>query len=206
MQLIRRITIAAAAAALGAAGFGVGTASAEDDGDGGTQTGPPPDLHCPDHNGHPGKVESAEGAGGLVLDDGTVFCAKKGTGHTGTQTADGDTTLYDYLVAAGIDGAQGEGPSYYIVYSTPTVDPEPRVFVRPTFICVARHDGPSASVPGDLVDGRYYFRVGRAGDAGEWVGVADTAFTAGVGGSGLFDGTIGPGDELFFSVDAPVAG
>lgn len=98
-------------------------------------TGPPEDLHCPDKD-NPGKVESAESAGSLVLAEGTEFCAKKQTGNTGVIVADGTTTLYEYLVAAGIDGEVGEGPSYYIVYTTEPepcdeTDPESECYVPP---------------------------------------------------------------------------
>jgi hypothetical protein len=102
-------------------------------------------AHCPDHNGHSGKVESAESAGDLVFDAGTEFCAKKQTGATGKIVADGETTLYEYLVATGIDGEPGEGPSYYIVYDTPT---------PPADVC-PNIDGHQETVPDgyELVDG-----------------------------------------------------
>lgn len=80
--------------------------------------------HCPDKD-NTVKVENAEDAGSLVFDAGTEFCAKKKTGNTGVITADGSTTLYEYLVAADIDGEEGEGPSYYIVYTTPVESEEP---------------------------------------------------------------------------------
>ncbi len=73
--------------------------------------------HCPDGGT---KVEGAEAeaAGDLVLDAGTLFCVKKGTGASAQLTADGVTTLYEYLVQAGLDGEVGEGPSYYVTYGT----------------------------------------------------------------------------------------
>jgi LPXTG-motif cell wall-anchored protein len=66
--------------------------------------------HCPDHNGHPGKVEGANNS--VVLPAGTVFCVKGSTVATGKLTADGTTTLKTYL---GI----GKDVSYYIIYKRP---------------------------------------------------------------------------------------
>jgi streptogrisin C len=95
--------------------------------------------HCP---GEPGTtIEGAvkvEATGGtqdeineLVLEAGTVFCVKASAGATGYLTADGETTLQEYLFEAGIvdgSGEQGRDVSYYVTYEeepTPTPTPTP---------------------------------------------------------------------------------
>ena len=79
-------------------------------------------AHCPDHNGHPGKVEGG-GLNGVVLPAGTVFCVKAGTGASGHQTSDGTTPLLGYITWTN-RGGQTPDVSYYIVYSTPQEPPE----------------------------------------------------------------------------------
>ena len=89
--------------------------------------------HCPDHNGHPGKVEG--NYNGLVIAEGTVFCVKAGPDAGGTQTADGVTPLIGYVSWT---VGQGNTPdvSYYVVYSVPgddpPVEPTPEPTVPPT--------------------------------------------------------------------------
>jgi hypothetical protein len=98
--------------------------------------------HCP---GEPGttiegavKVEATGGTqaeiNDLVLEAGTLFCVKASTGATGYLTADGETTLQEYLFAAGIidgSGDEGRDVSYYVVYeaeeetASPTPTPTP---------------------------------------------------------------------------------
>jgi hypothetical protein len=81
--------------------------------------------HCPDHEGHPGKVEATnDELNGIVLAEGTEFCVKAGTEttgeeSTGTLIANGKSTLCDYLIEAGILDGSGEtckDVSYYVVY------------------------------------------------------------------------------------------
>ena len=74
--------------------------------------------HCPD--GWTSKDETGDD-GDLVLAAGTVFCVKGGTEATGILVADGETTLAEYLIAAGISG----GESYFAVYPTPSPTPSP---------------------------------------------------------------------------------
>ena len=54
----------------------------------------------------------------IVLAAGTSFCAKSSTEATGTLTADGESTLCEYLFAAGIVGGDSEcsNVSHYVVY------------------------------------------------------------------------------------------
>jgi len=85
--------------------------------------------HCPDGGT---KTEANGGTqaaiNNLVLDAGTEFCVKAGTEATGMLTADGVTTLQDYLLATGIldgSGEQGRDVSYYIVYAAATPTPTP---------------------------------------------------------------------------------
>ena len=59
----------------------------------------------------------------VVLAEGTEFCVKSSTEATGTLTADGETTLCEYLLEAGIVGGNPDecsNVSHYIVY-TPVV-------------------------------------------------------------------------------------
>jgi hypothetical protein len=82
--------------------------------------------HCPDHNGHPGKVE-----GGNLNDikpaAGTLVCVKGSTDATGILTADGKTTLFDML-------DNGHDVSYYVIYeeATPSETPSPSSTPSPT--------------------------------------------------------------------------
>ena len=83
--------------------------------------------HCPE--GWTSKDETGDD-GDLVLEAGTVFCVKGGTEATGILIADGETTLGEYLIAAGISG----GESYFAVYppiATPTPSPSPSVLTPP---------------------------------------------------------------------------
>lgn len=104
--------------------------------------------HCPD--GWTAKDESGADDNELVLVAGTVFCVKAGSGQSndeanaGIQTADGETTLCEYLVAAGVVGGDDEcrDVSYWVTYpsatptptptSTPTPTPTPTLAVTPT--------------------------------------------------------------------------
>jgi hypothetical protein len=80
--------------------------------------------HCPDHEGHPGKVEATNSElNDVVLPAGTLFCIKAGTDATSESTgileSDGETTLCEYLIQAGIVDGTGEDcrdVSYYVVY------------------------------------------------------------------------------------------
>jgi hypothetical protein len=86
--------------------------------------------HCPDHNGHPGKVE-----GGNLHDikpaAGTLVCVKGSTEATGIIEADGNTTLFDML-------DNGHDVSYYVIYEeaspseTPSPEPTPTPTASPT--------------------------------------------------------------------------
>lgn len=84
--------------------------------------------HCPDHEGNPGKVQSVT-PGDLdevVLDAGTLVCVKAGTEATGIVTADGEQSLCDILITAGILDGSGEtcrNVSYYIIYEAPPPPP-----------------------------------------------------------------------------------
>jgi LPXTG-motif cell wall-anchored protein len=73
--------------------------------------------HCPDHNGHPGKVETGDN-NNVVLAVGTLFCVKGSNDATGYLVADGETTLFDYL-------DNGHDVSYYVVYETPDEEEPP---------------------------------------------------------------------------------
>ena len=57
----------------------------------------------------------------VVLEAGTVFCVKAGTQNTGMLTADGTTTLCEYLIEAGIVTRSGDckNVSHYVVYPSP---------------------------------------------------------------------------------------
>jgi uncharacterized repeat protein (TIGR01451 family) len=84
----------------------------------------PAGLHCPAGGT---KIQSGAAGNDVVLAAGTEFCVKAGPGHTGILTADGTTTLRDYLKLAGIVGGDGEGRdvSYYVEYGDPDLDPDP---------------------------------------------------------------------------------
>jgi len=76
--------------------------------------------HCPDHDGHPGKIESGAAGNDVVLPAGTEFCVKAGPFATGVLIADGTTTLLQYVEQAGITVGEGDenvpDVSYYVVY------------------------------------------------------------------------------------------
>jgi outer membrane biosynthesis protein TonB len=83
--------------------------------------------HCPDHNGHPGKVESVVDGdlNDITPAAGTMVCVKGSTDATGIIVADGETTLVDML-------DNGHDVSYYIVYGTaPSQTPEPTPVITP---------------------------------------------------------------------------
>ncbi len=65
--------------------------------------------HCPDHESNP-KVETGN-LNGIVLDAGTSFCVKGSTDATGILTANGTTTLFEYL-------GSDHDVSYYVIYET----------------------------------------------------------------------------------------
>ena len=76
--------------------------------------------HCPGHQGHDGKVEGENND--LVLDAGTEFCVKAGPYATSVLTADGETSLIEYVEQEGLTVGEGGGGnvpdvSYYIVYA-----------------------------------------------------------------------------------------
>lgn len=85
---------------------------------------PPEGLHCPD--GWQDKDQSGADDNDLVVPEGTLFCVKAGSaesneseqGNTGVITADGETTLCEYLIAAGIVGGGGDcrDVSYWVTY------------------------------------------------------------------------------------------
>jgi cell division septation protein DedD len=96
--------------------------------------------HCPDKDSTSKVEASFDGEfDNTVLAAGTLFCVKAGSaetgGNTGILTADGETTLVEYLKAAGIVGGDGEGRnvSYYIVYGRSTPSPSPSGSPEPTF-------------------------------------------------------------------------
>lgn len=106
-----------AALALGAVGFlGITSAGATVE-------------HCPNHNVAPNiKDESGSDDNGLVPAAGTVICVKASTGNTGVITADGETTLREYLFAAGIvdgSGKKGRDVSYWVIYPSTTTTTVP---------------------------------------------------------------------------------
>jgi hypothetical protein len=80
--------------------------------------------HCPDHRGHPGKVDSGKAGNDVVVAKGTVFCVKAGPYSTGKLSAMvGGKTLLEYVEDAGIRvGRHGKNVpdvSYYVVYKEP---------------------------------------------------------------------------------------
>jgi hypothetical protein len=80
--------------------------------------------HCPD--GWSEKVEAQnDELDDVVLDEGTMFCVKAGPEATGILEADGETTLLEYVEAAGITVGEGNVPSvsYYVIYEVPATDP-----------------------------------------------------------------------------------
>jgi len=81
--------------------------------------------HCPDHNGHPGKVNSGSAGNDVILPAGTILCVKAGDHATGVEIADGSTTLKEYVEAAGITVGNDQVPdvSYYIVYQSEPSEP-----------------------------------------------------------------------------------
>lgn len=90
------------------------------------------DGHCPNHNGHPAKVESQVDGdlNDIVPPAGAYFCVKGSVNATGYLTADGTTTLFDYL-------GNGHDVSYWIHYggSIPpmeTTTPEPTASPSPS--------------------------------------------------------------------------
>lgn len=124
-------------------------------------------AHCPDHNGHPGKVEGGD-LNDIVLAAGTEFCVKGATDATGVLLADGETTLYEYL-------NNGHDVSYYVVYSTPsqTPQPTPEPTIAPTpeptetpstEPTPTPSDGPPGLVPCE------YYEAGTLYTDAEWFG------------------------------------
>lgn len=80
--------------------------------------------HCPDHDSQL-YTKISNPAGDHIPSLGTEICVKAGTENTGRITADGNTTLRDYLKQAGIVGGDGEGrdPSYAVVYKLVITEP-----------------------------------------------------------------------------------
>ena len=92
--------------------------------------------HCPDHEGNPGKVQSVSPGDldDVVLPAGTLVCVKASNLATGIVTADGEESLCDILIEAGIIDGSGESchnVSYYIVYEAEAT-PVPPTPVPPT--------------------------------------------------------------------------
>jgi hypothetical protein len=85
-------------------------------------------------------------------------------------------------------------------YIAPTICPEPP-FVRVTFLCKATQDGPvlNTGTSQAFATGDYIFRIREEAGVG-------TSWTAGVGGSGLFSGTIPASTTEFYAAESPVAG
>lgn len=94
----------------------------------------PEDLQCPD--GWVTKDASGADDNDLVPEAGLLICVKAGspgsnvtdTGNTGIILTDGETSLQEYLYAAGIvdgSGMQGRDVSYWVTYETPTEEPSP---------------------------------------------------------------------------------
>lgn len=87
----------------------------------------------------------------------------------------------------------------------PCEEPPTPPFVRVTFFCVTTTQGPIQNIADfgldspDFPAGVYVFRLR------EEAGVA-TDYTAGVGGSGLWSGSIGANETIFLYTDEPVAG
>jgi len=92
---------------------------------------PPPDLHCEGHNVAPNiKDESGSDDNNIVPVAGTLICVKASTGNTGVITADGVTTLQEYLFNAGIvdgSGDQGRDVSYWVTYPSVPHDECPNI-------------------------------------------------------------------------------
>lgn len=71
--------------------------------------------------------EQQAAVNGLVLDEGTQVCIKAGNNDGILITADGETTLQEYLFAAGIiagQSGQGKDVSHYTVLHVPTTVPD----------------------------------------------------------------------------------
>lgn len=94
----------------------------------GANAAPKLGLHCPDHNvAGNAKDESGSDDNDLVPASGTLICVKAGSGssndtgsgNTGIITANGTSTLRQYLAAAGIvdgGGVLGRNVSYWVTY------------------------------------------------------------------------------------------
>ncbi|MFA9432534.1 hypothetical protein [Egicoccus sp. AB-alg2] len=75
--------------------------------------------HCPDHHGHPGKIENGKKLNDYVPKKGTIFCVKAGPYATGKLKADGKRTLHEYVRDAGIRVGNGKNVpdvSYVVIY------------------------------------------------------------------------------------------
>ena len=75
--------------------------------------------HCPDHNGHPNKVQVGESGfdiyvsgNAVTFPSGTVFCVKSATEASGKVTSDGSPFILNR-----------HDVSYFIVYSAPGYEP-----------------------------------------------------------------------------------
>lgn len=99
---------------------------------------PPSGMHCPE--GWITKDESGADDNNIVIEAGTLICVKSSTENTGILTADGETTLQEYLFNAGIvdgSGAAGRDVSYFVTYAPtetnePTVPPTIEPTIAPT--------------------------------------------------------------------------
>jgi len=109
---------------------------------GGVAADQPEDLHCP--AGWLTKDESGADDNDLVPASDLLICVKAGspssndsdTGNTGIVVSDGESTLQEYLFAAGIvdgTGLHGRDVSYWVTYETlPSVVPSEEPSVMPS--------------------------------------------------------------------------
>jgi plastocyanin len=143
------------------------------------------DHHCPDHQGHPGKVENVN-TPSQDFDEGTVFCVKAGPNASGI-IDDWEGGTYTTPEEWHPQGRAPIDISYYVIYDVGTTE-DTGVATAELVI-----SGFAFSGPGTVPAGTTVIVQNTDDDQHTWTSVDD-----------LFDsGALRPGDTFSFTFDEP---